>query len=61
MAVGAARDRVMRTEVRSALRLVAIGIAASIPVAIAGGCLSAAQLYGVSAIDPSRSRPPLRC
>lgn len=52
MALGAPRDRVLRTEVWSALRLVAIGIAIGIPAAIAGGRLIAAQLYGVSATDP---------
>ena len=52
MALGASRERVMRTEVWSALRLVAIGIALGIPAAIAAGRLIAAQLYGISATDP---------
>jgi predicted permease len=52
MALGAPRDRVLRTEVSSALRLVAIGIAIGIPIAIAAGHLMAAQLFGVSAGDP---------
>ena len=52
MALGASRERVLRSEVGSALRLVAIGIAIGIPAAIAGGRLIAAQLYGVSATDP---------
>ena len=52
MALGAPRDQVLRSEVWSALRLVAIGIAIGMPTAIAGGRLIAAQLYGVSAADP---------
>ena len=52
MALGAPRDHVLRTEVWSALRLVAIGIAIGIPVAIAAGRLIAAQLFGVAAGDP---------
>jgi predicted permease len=52
LALGAPRDLVMRTEVSSALWLVAIGIAAGIPMAIAGGRLIAAQLFGVTAGDP---------
>jgi predicted permease len=52
MALGAPRHHVLRTEIGSALRLTALGIAFGIPVAIAGGRLIAAQLFGVSASDP---------
>jgi ABC-type antimicrobial peptide transport system permease subunit len=52
MALGAPRGRVLRTEVWSALRLVAIGIAVGVPAAMAGGRLIAAQLFGVAASDP---------
>jgi ABC-type antimicrobial peptide transport system permease subunit len=52
MALGADRGRVLRMEIWSALRLVAIGIAIGIPAAIAAGRLFAAQLFGVSASDP---------
>jgi predicted permease len=53
MALGARRDRVLRAEVSSALRLVVIGIAIGIPIAVAGGRLIAAQLYEVSPADPA--------
>ena len=52
MALGASRGRVLRTEIGSALRLVAIGIAIGIPAALAAGHVIAAQLFGVSASDP---------
>ena len=52
MALGAPRGRVLRTELWSALRLVAIGIAVGIPAAVAAGHVIAAQLFGVSASDP---------
>jgi ABC-type antimicrobial peptide transport system permease subunit len=52
MALGARRGRVLRTEIWSALRLVAIGIAIGVPVAVAAGRLIGAQLFGVSATDP---------
>ncbi|MGH9370613.1 MAG: ADOP family duplicated permease, partial [Vicinamibacterales bacterium] len=52
MALGAPRGRVLRTEIWSALRLVAIGIVIGIPAALAAGRLIAAQLFGVSATDP---------
>jgi predicted permease len=51
MALGAPRGRVLATEILSALRLVALGIAIGIPAAIAGGRMIAAQLFGVSASD----------
>lgn len=52
MALGAPRDHVLRTEVWSALKLVAIGVAIGAPAAVVGGRLMAAQLFGVSAGDP---------
>jgi predicted permease len=52
MALGAPRERVLRTEIWTALRLAAIGIAIGIPGAIAAGRLIASQLFGVSASDP---------
>jgi predicted permease len=52
MALGAHRGHVLRTEIWSALRLVAIGIAIGIPAAIAAGRVIAAQLFGVSPSDP---------
>ena len=52
LALGAPRGRVLRSEIWSALRLVAIGIAIGIPASIAAGRLIAAQLFGVSASDP---------
>jgi predicted permease len=52
MALGAPRGRVLRTELWSALRLVAIGIAIGIPAAVAAGYVIAAQLFGVTARDP---------
>ena len=53
MALGAHRGRVLRAEVSSALRLVVIGIAIGLPIAVAGGRLIAAQLYEVSPADPA--------
>ena len=52
MALGASRGRVLRTEIGSALRLIAIGIAIGIPAALAAGQVIAAQLFGVTASDP---------
>jgi putative ABC transport system permease protein len=52
MALGAPRGCVLRTEIWSALRLVAIGIAIGIPAAIAAGRLIASQLFSVSVSDP---------
>jgi ABC-type antimicrobial peptide transport system permease subunit len=52
MALGAHRGRVLRAELWSALRLVAIGIAIGMPAAIAAGRLLEAQLFGVSATNP---------
>jgi ABC-type antimicrobial peptide transport system permease subunit len=53
VALGAARRSILSAELRSALALVAIGIAAGIPAAIAGGRLIASQLFGVSTADPA--------
>lgn len=52
MALGAHRRRVLRKEILSALRLVAIGIAIGIPSAVAAGRLISSQLFGVRAADP---------
>ena len=52
MALGASRGRVLRTEIGSALRLVAIGIAVGIPAAVASGRIIATQLFGVAPGDP---------
>jgi predicted permease len=52
LALGAPPDRIMRSEVWSALRLVALGLALGLPPALAAGRLVAAQLYDVSAADP---------
>ncbi len=53
MALGAPRAHVLRAEIWSALRLVAIGIVVGIPAALAAGRLIAAQLYGVAPSDPA--------
>jgi ABC-type antimicrobial peptide transport system permease subunit len=53
MAIGAQRTSVLWAEMRSALGLVAIGMAIGAPVTLAGGQLIASQLFGVSAADPS--------
>jgi predicted permease len=52
MALGASRGRVLRAEIGSALRLVAIGVAVGIPAALASGRIIATQLFGVSPGDP---------
>ena len=52
IALGAPRGRVLRSEIWSALRLVAIGMAIGMAASIAAGRLIAAQLFGVSASDP---------
>jgi predicted permease len=52
MALGASRSHVLRAEIGSALRLVAIGTAVGIPAALASGRLIATQLFGVSPGDP---------
>jgi putative ABC transport system permease protein len=53
IALGAPRGRVLRSEIWSALRFVAIGLAIGIAASIAVGRLIAAQLFGVSARDPA--------
>jgi len=53
VALGAARRSILGGELRSALALVAIGIAAGVPAAIVGGRLVASQLFGVSTADPT--------
>jgi predicted permease len=52
MALGASRSRVLRAEIGSALKLVAIGVAIGIPAALASGRIVATQLFGVSPGDP---------
>jgi ABC-type antimicrobial peptide transport system permease subunit len=52
MALGAARGMVLRSEMRSALWLVAMGIAVGVPIALAVGRLIRSQLFGVSGTDP---------
>jgi ABC-type antimicrobial peptide transport system permease subunit len=52
MALGASRSHVLRAEIGSALKLVAIGVAVGIPAALAAGRIIATQLFGVSPGDP---------
>jgi predicted permease len=52
MALGASRGHVLRAEIGSALRLVAIGVAVGVAAALASGRLIATQLFGVSPADP---------
>lgn len=52
MALGATRQRVLQAEIGLALRLVSVGVVIGIPLAIVGGHLIAAQLFGISAGDP---------
>jgi hypothetical protein len=52
MALGAGRGTVLGLVLRGALARVALGLAIGIPVALAGGRLLAAELYGVKAHDP---------
>jgi len=51
MALGAASGSVLRAEMVSALRLVAWGIAAGVPVALAAGRILNSQLFGISSAD----------
>jgi predicted permease len=51
MALGANRSNVVSLVISRALLLVAIGLAIGIPVALGGGYLIRAQLYGVKAYD----------
>jgi predicted permease len=53
MALGAGRIRVVQLVLSGAFRRVAIGLLLAIPLAIGAGRLIAAQLYGVSAWDPT--------
>ena len=52
MALGAARGVVLRSEMRSAIRLVAMGITVGVPIALAVGRLIRSQLFGISGADP---------
>ncbi len=52
MALGATRGSVLALVLRGALVQVALGLAIGIPVALAGGRLLSAELYGVKSHDP---------
>ena len=52
MALGADRRSILLDEIRGAFRLVALGIALGVPVALAAAQLIRSQLFGVSAWDP---------
>ncbi len=52
MAMGADSRGVLRLVLQGAFRMVAIGLALGIPIAIGCGRLISAQLYGVTAYDP---------
>ena len=52
MALGAARSVVLRSELRSAVALVATGILLGVPIAFAVGRLVRSQLFGISGADP---------
>jgi predicted permease len=52
MALGADAPRVLKLVLRSAFRLVAIGLVLGVPLAIGAGRLIGAQLHGVTAWDP---------
>ena len=52
MALGADRRSILFDEIRGAFRLVALGIAFGMPVAVAGAQLIRSQLFGVSAWSP---------
>jgi predicted permease len=52
MALGARRVQVMRMVIGQALRVIAIGVAAGIPFALAGANSLRALLYGVTPFDP---------
>src|SRR5262249_23474727 len=52
MAVGADRGRGVEMVLRAAFRRVGVGLALGIPLAVGGGRLLSAQLYGVKFWDP---------
>jgi len=52
MALGARRSNVLWLVMRDVLTLVAIGLAAGVPVALASGRLVSGLLYGLSNVDP---------
>ncbi len=52
MALGADRRRVVWLVLRGALLQLGLGLAAGIPITLAGGRLMASQLYGVKSYDP---------
>jgi predicted permease len=53
MAIGARRASVLWAEMRSAMRLVAIGLAVGLPAALTAGRLVESQLFGVTAAEPA--------
>jgi predicted permease len=53
MALGAARTSVLGLVLRNALVQLGLGLAIGIPLALAGGRLLAAELYGVKSDDPA--------
>jgi predicted permease len=53
MAIGADRPRVVQLVLGGAFKRVMIGLALGLPLAVGAGKLISAQLYGVSAWDPS--------
>jgi predicted permease len=53
VALGAGRGMVVRMVLRDALRLVALGVLAGVPLALASTRLIGSQLHGVSAADPA--------
>src|SRR5690606_33633023 len=52
VALGAQRRTVVGMVLRDALTLVALGVVAGAPLALAGGRLLANQLHGIGALDP---------
>jgi predicted permease len=53
VALGANRSNVIWLVLRSALLQLGLGLAAGIPIALAGGRLLSSQLYGVKSYDPA--------
>jgi ABC-type antimicrobial peptide transport system permease subunit len=52
MALGAQRSSVLKLVLREGLLLVAVGLAAGIPIALVSGRLLKSMLYGLSGTDP---------
>ena len=53
MALGATRSNILRLVLNGAMIQLIIGLAAGIPLALAGGRLLATELYGVKSYDPA--------